>query len=346
MTNGILVIGNGFDLLHGRKTKYSHFLDFIKSIVYHDGVFDYSMITEAEKHYPSFRTSNLIRYFLSQYNNNIAAGNWIDMERDLKYLIKALIGFIDEESGNSSRHGRTYYRYRFTTQPVRNNVLLSSLKGFSSSEMETEFILKDEFVDSWGYINKEKVLSVLETELEGVICLLEYYLSDVEPQIRDCNIAKSELIEKIAPSYVISFNYTDTYESVYGNCSWGVTYLHGRLGMGNIVLGYDDENDFWTEDIAFKKYYQRLVKRTDTILRLTEQVKGVTKNIPIYFVGHSLDFSDEDILRRLIRGDNPVCIYCMNEVDRANKIENVIKLIGKKKTKDGMEKGALVFDIM
>ena len=222
--------------------------------------------------------------------------------------------------------------------------MLGALNGFNRSKSVSDFELKKEYIDAWGFINKEKILSALMDDLKGITRLLEYYLADVEPKIRGCSLEKVKLIEEIDPAIVISFNYTDTFETLYGKRDNGITYVHGRLGEGNIVLGYDDDGTGY-DDIAFKKYYQRLIYGTESNLSLETFVKGVAKRLPIHFVGHSLDLSDEDLLRILINGEGPVHIHCRNTQEKNNRIASVIKLIGKEKTIAGMTRNIISFDM-
>ena len=344
MKNNILVIGNGFDLMHKRKTKYSHFLGFLKDVVSANGVYDEVIIAKAKKVYPSFEKSDLVHYFIKQYERNIAVGNWIDMELDLKMFIKTLLAFMNDESGSGFRHGSTNYRFRYDSLPVYYRVLLGALNEFNSSKTKSDFILKKKYIDSWGYINKRKILSTLIDELKGLTGLLEFYWAEVEPTIREKKKKKVKIIEDIDPVMVISFNYTDTFETLYGKPDKGMAYVHGRLGEGNIVLGYDDDG-LGYDDIAFKKYYQRLIYGTESKLSLEVVVKGVAKRIPIHFIGHSLDASDEDFLRVLINGEGPVHIHCRNEQEKNERIANVIKLIGKEKTIAGMTGNTISFEI-
>ena len=79
------------------------------------------------------------------------------------------------------------------------------------------------------------------------------------------------------PDCVLSFNYSDTYERVYGNNkNIKYNYIHGRADIqsnvqtSNLVLGIDEylDNDRKNTDLEFlpfKKYYQRIYKATENI---------------------------------------------------------------------------------
>lgn len=85
----------------------------------------------------------------------------------------------------------------------------------------------------------------------------------ISPDIRD-----------IAVDKVLSFNYTNTYEKLYGENKFiEYDYIHGKANVhntvnsNNMVLGIDeylpnDRKDKDIEFIAFKKFYQRIHKQT------------------------------------------------------------------------------------
>jgi hypothetical protein len=105
--------------------------------------------------------------------------------------------------------------------------------------------------------------------------------------------------------------------------------------------------------IAFKKYYQRIYKGTgceyrDWIYKMKEGAKSIEQKLrkeypvqipfikftndarhKLYIFGHSLDITDQDILRELILNDNVyTTIFYMNKNDLKRKIANLVKVIG------------------
>lgn len=150
-------------------------------------------------------------------------------------------------------------------------------------------------------------------------------------------------IEKIHPSRVISFNYSDTYRNLYAYSRKEIEYsfIHGfaknnisgffgisdisdeqieshvqtSIEKNNMVLGIDeylskDERSKEIDFIAFKKYYQRIYKKTGNEYK--KWLKQIDENIEagrkeenvLYIFGHSLDETDGDILREFITHDN------------------------------------------
>ncbi len=76
---------------------------------------------------------------------------------------------------------------------------------------------------------------------------------------------------------VLSFNYTNTYERLYGNSEVEYDYIHGKINIEHdietcdLALGIDEyltgeRKDQDNEYIEFKKFYQRIFKRTDVVI--------------------------------------------------------------------------------
>lgn len=95
-------------------------------------------------------------------------------------------------------------------------------------------------------------------------------------------------------SYIISFNYTNTYEQIYfkdENIENYIHYIHGKADIihemedNNMVLGIDeflpnDRKDKDIEFIAFKKFYQRICKETGS--KYKEWVDEIQSDFQIY----------------------------------------------------------------
>lgn len=108
--------------------------------------------------------------------------------------------------------------------------------------------------------------------MDRLIRALEIYIAEFVHRIKIPR--KSADIEKLNPDYVLSFNYSDTYERLYG-IEKNVTYdyIHGKADISrnvntcNLVLGIneylgDGSKDRDLEFLTFKKYYQRIYKAT------------------------------------------------------------------------------------
>jgi hypothetical protein len=144
---------------------------------------------------------------------------------------------------------------------------------------------------------------------------------------------------------VISFNYTSTYEFLYGDLT--VHHIHGKLDR-KIILGINpDENDelpnfdkqselqLETNYIMFKKYYQRVYYRTDNDLikvlsLINEERRGLHPERNILIVcGHSLDVTDKDIIKDSFAVSDYIIVVCHKLSSIGNYVKNLIKIYGK-----------------
>lgn len=338
----IIVLGNGYDLAHELPTRYVDFLHFIKAIQYPEikngKLQDTSYIKEhfkkeeiannIIKHLEnpedeiSKKINELIKanFWISHFNKNEIKKkeNWIDFENEISNVIQ----FIDKEIKNQPG-ASIYSNIKYTK---------SFLDMIFPGECETYIKLKNKLLK----------------DLNNFIRCFEIYLAEFVEKIpinpifniqRVCN--NSEKIK------VISFNYTHTFQKFYNpvvvdcnlnkkNAQIDYHYIHGEAKIennvenNNMVLGIDEylegeaknkETDF----IAFKKYYQRIFKKTGSKYKKWLN----SDSIDISIIGHSLNETDKDVLKELILRDNSkTTIYYYNSDDLGEKIANLVKVIG------------------
>lgn len=217
--------------------------------------------------------------------------------------------------------------------------------------------------DNYGSIKAvEQYAQSLNKELDRLIRALEIYIAEFVGGIL---INKNSTdINRLNPDHVLSFNYSNTYEKLYGNGKKiEYDYIHGKADINNtiesnnMVLGIDEYLPIERRNkeisfIAFKKYYQRIYKGTgckykDWMYAIKEGAKtiesklreGYPEQIPfikytndarhnLCIFGHSLDITDKDILREFILNDNVyTTIFYMDKKDLKRKIANLVKVI-------------------
>lgn len=345
----ILVIGNGFDLAHGLPTRYDDFLNFV------EGFIEYKVTNECNMrfldYFKSLNETNINLY--DQIDGLIEDNRWLNYFltlRENKVLLNKLT-WIDFES-EISKVIKTFDEYR--------NKLISE-KVFENEQMRID----EHSFDVLHYIleKKEKIIQIdcllslenirelkeeLITDLNRLIRCLEIYLDDYVRKNYFDKLQKIKFIEALKIDKILTFNYTNTYEHVYGKSNINFDYIHGKadikhnLNSCNLVLGIDEylgenEKNSNIEFIQFKKFFQRIYKGTgclykDWIKFYTEQ-KGKTPKIPhelnLYFIGHSLDVTDKDILKELILFDEAnTTIYYHNQEALGRMIANLVKVIG------------------
>lgn len=308
--------------------------------------------------------------------------NWIDFESEIGRVIKS----IDDDMRSNGFDESTVIRelpVPFLSEKFLNDfVLLEEERDMRASEeirkMEEkegarwsigkssdylkEYIEKHPFENLKEEITYKQLIVRLENDLDKLIRALEIYLAEYVNVIKDTEECKA--IQGVNPDCVLSFNYSNTYERLYGNGKKiEYNYIHGKADINNtvesnkMVLGIDEylEPDRVNEEISFisfKKYYQRIYKGTgcefrDWIYKMKESAKSFElklrneypKQIPfikftndarhnVYIFGHSLDITDQDILRELILNDNVyTTIFYMDKYDLKRKIANLVKVI-------------------
>lgn len=384
----ILLIGNGFDLSHNLPTTYNHFLSFcqkarriytfdaqvsaykyaqkqlqdwevneeIKLVLkdafvsrkWSKGDITGTVGSQAETSntalnelYEHIKYNAWLEYFL-ECNNEIGE-NWIDFELEISKVIQALDHVRCQIKCGESING---------IEKKEQKIIMSILKASKgSTRILYESLSKiDSFTE---YLNKE---------LERLIRALEIYIVEF---VRKVNVPhRNSDIEKIEPEYVLSFNYSDTYERIYGKEKpIKYDYIHGKADINkniltsNLVLGIDEYLDDSRKDkelefLTFKKFYQRIYKSTgNAYLKWVDEIKRKYSEYldkkrklgradiecpmhKLYIFGHSLDVTDKDVLKLLICNDNvqtKIFYYRKNKDDKKNLgklIKNLTLMMG------------------
>ncbi|RGG06849.1 hypothetical protein DWY83_07765 [Coprobacillus sp. AF27-24BH] len=357
----ILLIGNGFDLAHGLPTSYKDFLDFCKMVreLYTYPIIDNeynqkklidwntdktikskllecyenrkncfedkitTQCKELDELYDCIKENVWINYFLEREKS--IGENWIDFESEISNVVQAietLKGYIERDEDV------------LKIKDTKQQTIIYFLK-IAKKSLQDVFNLKriDGFIED------------ISIELDKLIRSLEIYICEFVNEIDI--IKENDDIKTITPDYVLSFNYSNTYERIYGQPK-EVTYdyIHGKADIENnvdtcnLVLGIDeyledDKNDK-LEFIAFKKFYQRIYKSTDsTYMKWVEQIKKYPEvNHNLFIFGHSLDKTDRDILKLLICNDNvttKIYYYRKNKNDKkelGKLIKNLVRIMG------------------
>lgn len=356
----ILVLGNGFDLAHGLPTTYKDFLDFT------DAFEDFTK-RNSSTYYPPKGKERFLPYFITLVNKNMPIYNelrvliqdnvwlrhfnavyesrkrdgkdgWIDFESEISSAIQALDGAVDDVK-EYIRKGKD----RGHIQPYQFEAL-KYLIDREKSKYDSIY-LNIEYISAF----KEQFLK----DLNRLTRCLEIYLSDY---INNLTVSKRlPDIDGLKIDKVLSFNYTNTYERIYGKDKPDIEYdyIHGKakithdIDSCNLVLGIDEyligeERNSNTEFIQFKKFFQRIYKKTGckymdwingylTRLNNTKRNKFNTaiEDFNIYIFGHSLDITDKDILSELIQTQYArTRIFHFNQNALGSQIANLTKVIG------------------
>lgn len=366
----VLIIGNGFDIAHKLPTQYTSFLKFIKFINKFERCQDTldmlksgnekdslsQLDTDVQKYISEviedddkkFATvaeiwaikksaddkSNRIRHveemirlskdnvwikwFQKQYHLNT---NWVDFEAEISRVVQEVEKMIPRlplstnEIAEMSNHQKFIARHIFGGR-------------ISSRDIKS--------------VKFEKIKKKMLTDLNNLIRCFEIYLEDYVRNI-DKQIISPD-IYNLRIDCLLSFNYTDTYERLYSckNRNIEYDYIHGKSKIdselpNNMVLGIDDylvgEERFCnTNFIEFKKYYQRLHKKTGCVYKTWIERINKSKDNSIhnvYIFGHSLAMTDKDILTEFITNKKTrITIYYFNEKHYSDQIINLVHILG------------------
>ena len=320
----ILIIGNGFDLAHNLPTTYIDFLKFVdafnrfKDICKEENLkITWKNATEDDKKYISDFTNLYVKQqsVFEEIEKLILNNVWIE------YFWK-----LYKETGKM-----TQYQLDILAPLLGKTGMNHEIISFEETEITSR---KAQFLKDLNRITR---------------CLEIYlgeFVEEIEPHI------KLPDIENLDINYVLSFNYTHTYERLYNTDKSRAVkydYIHGEIRKDstfencNLILGIDEylegeEKTKANEFIQFKKFYQRIYKRTgckyvDWIKTNEEFLKkypklGMSTN-NIYILGHSLDITDGDVLSKLINMPNTrTTIFSHSQEAFGNQISNLVKILG------------------
>ena len=369
MADTILILGNGFDIAMGRKTKYTDFIEFEKRLFSNPDEELLEFLKAKKVRIEKYR-DNLYLKFINE-NEETLGINWSNIELIISRLLDAIIYFKNN-----------------------SDVLFESIDYFDTLEFDNVLLDRSNYIakyyvvkviaENFGQIefdNKQKELLIEKLDelfldqLDLLIELLEIYLSyqdylDFEVRGIEARSTALDAISDLSNSSVLNFNYTNTSGHLYGTSEKKTHFVHGRIDIdrtfsriNTMVFGIEDkENDVNSDLIPYQKYYQRVVKETGNDFEKFFKPKdkysneGVSKlqltNIIIY--GHSVDPLDKEIFQKcfeLVEAEseqNIMYIYrfiftYFDEPAKRSIIKNLAIILGKEKLIELTGKRNIVF---
>lgn len=338
----ILILGNGFDLAHGLKTKYSDFLEYC---------------CKQFNRFPTYKPTdrfynNLwVRHFLSVKQG--FDDTWIDLEKEIYKVIQYVSQLPIINSLNYQRalimnyDDRSFNFYNFEKYLVGSVGSISSKNGYKRFEPYNELQLKVYFDNPRGVVN------FLYDQLREFTKLFEYYLIDevlnhIESESKYRLSLKSiGVSEGSKDVYILNFNYTDTCERFYkskfsGYCDINIkpVYVHGKVENNNecnLVLGTQSFDKLPAHHIMladfniFKKHNQRHKYGTiESYQNLLRKIKKSRSTPVFHIIGHSLDDTDGKILKHILLANSKskINIYYHNEEAQERLMNKINDIIG------------------
>ena len=242
----ILILGNGFDLAHGLKTKYSDFLDYCveknnKRII---GMINYGT---------TFIDNIWLQHFITTCNNY--GKNWVDLEDEIYRVVLSLNKTLLDLSG-----GEIEMIFPLTFS-IKKDILefnfykiIDYLKT-CNNRLETDkkkyiTVETNDFSHLYFYIeNYQGLINFIYDQLRTFVEMFERYLNEVVMSEIDSEPKyQLSLLQSSKPNiksflFILNFNYTNTLTKLYKDTmdskqkkSIRNFYVHGKINANNIVL--------------------------------------------------------------------------------------------------------------
>ena len=372
MADTILILGNGFDIAMGRKTKYTDFIEFEQRL-FAEPESDLQDLLDSRSIDIDKYKDNLYLKFINENRDKIGE-NWSNLEIVISQLADAIIFFKDNNE----------ILFNVTSS---NQIWLLEDKLLKEKNYVSKVYIAKVFIElyrykGWRILEREVALEKLNNEfinqLDLLIELLEIYLSyldylDFEVGEIKAKPTALDAVSVLSNSSVLNFNYTNTSSHLFETFEEKTHFIHGRINLdrafnriNTMVFGIEDkENDVNSDLIPYQKYYQRVVKETgnkfeEFFIKRNYTVKNtfplgravptrvpVSKNIVIF--GHSVDPLDKEIFQKCFelvkKGEYPYRFIFTYYDDAAKRsiIKNLAIILGKEKLVELTGKRNVVF---
>lgn len=346
--NKLFIIGNGFDLSLGLKTKYE---DFIYTLFYntlHDAIYsETKQINGSKLGYGTSHGSASINGFAENSFMSITIlTKYAFKPDDLKKRFRDLKPFLEEFTKSDQiniKIKNSILKETFLNltenwvdmEGVYFELLKTQLKiGFMANE-ETK-LQPDRNKDFWKKIKSN--VQRLNNELKEISDKLkEYLLGDISTkglnhQIDEhIPIFKRPVVEtdgtthKAAAIHLLNFNYTNTIERCCDPIEFQINRIHGTLDE-EIIFGYGDEMDKVykeIEELNENSFFEHIKSfgyfRNDRYRKLLGFMAHSPFQVNIY--GHSCGLSDRVLLNEIFEHENchSIRVYHIGEKDYINK---------------------------
>lgn len=368
MANSILILGNGFDIAMGRKTKYTDFIEFEKQLFSNSDEKLLEFLKAKNISIEKYK-NNLYLRFINE-NKDTLGDNWSNLETMISQLADAIMYFKENSSLLYSNQ---------LNRPLKSIIEQHKIDWRMSANYSSKLYIAYTFLSlfdekGWSFLEREVALDELNNEfirqLDLLIELLEIYLSyrdflDFEVRNIKSKLTALDAIRYLSHAYILNFNYTNTSEYLFGTFDTLTHFIHGRIDLertfgriNTMVFGIEDkENDVNSDLIPYQKYYQRVVKETGNEFEEFFQPRYrdsdeevsilISKNIIIF--GHSVDPLDKEIFQKCFElAEKGEYLYrfiftYFDEPAKRSIIKNLAIILGKEKLVELTGKRNIVF---
>lgn len=259
-----------------------------------------------------YRGNPLIRYF---HQHQDIAG-WTGFEGELQIIIN--------------------YFYQSHSAVITNPYLKRSSIEQAFGVLFCKYWREKRYLELW-----QSLQQYLNELISYIDLYLSKYIPSQMPKALSTDSQYPRFVYKRHYDYFLSFNYTNTYFDFAEmmNDGSGIVvptedqFIHGccsAIGASqNIVLGIEDNDPSNLDTIYFKKYFQRIQKKTGReVFDWFDEKISSSEPIVTDIFGHSLDTTDKDILMLIFEKSQYTNIYYYNQADYEQKIINLVRLYG------------------
>ena len=327
-SNNLMVIGNGFDIFHHLKTRYTDFVEFYTK---KDNL---ELIT---REFPEIKYLDEYTKEEVSIKNIVENNNWLILINRMRENLDDRWCSLEEVIGNVIQKINEY------DIKQKNNELDKKFIGDPADVIGSYLLGKT--VYNRNYSCFEELAKVFSTDLKRLKFLLQRYLIFVYSNaLIEIDNNLKELFISGYINHVLSFNYTKLVEDYYApkNNAFDVCNIHGDLSdYNNMVFGTEKfienerkiYNPFWKDN-------QRVINENDNAF--LEWNKDGHFGISIFF-GFSFGLSDKRIIEYLYNKSQYLYIYCHSKKANEDIFGNIAMIIGKKEALEAVENKKIVF---
>lgn len=292
-------------------------------------------------------------YFLDCVNTEM---RWVDFESEIQKILviferifkagmllnerekTSIPVYFDSEKILNEYYDGSQDEFKRSRRP--KNILVDARYSPPHIRIDKKFCTKDKEYN-WNVLDTQEVVKALYADLDTIKEAIAFYISSFIDSITPY-LAPSLTLGDLASAHcVVSLNYSHTYQNIYlrdsdDTNSTTVFQYHGNSVDNNIVLGVNsvraidglDREDVF---LPFSKFFQRYTH--DGLCNydrdITCLLQGLEEPIHLSIVGHSLDSTDSDIIKRLFSMSQKITIYYYNEDDKTNHKRNLVRIFEK-----------------
>ena len=251
MADIILILGNGFDIAMGRKTKYTDFIDFEKQLFSNPDEELLEFLKVKNICIGKYKDNLYLRFING--NEETLGKNWSNIELMISQLADAIMYFKENSSLLYSNQ---------LNRPLKSIIEQHKIDWRMSANYSSKLYIAYTFLSlfdekGWRSLEREVALDELNNEfirqLDLLIELLEIYLSyldylDFEVRNIQRNPTALDEVPNLSNSSVLNFNYTNTSGYLFGTSKEKTHFIHGRIDLdrtfgriNTMVFGIEDK---------------------------------------------------------------------------------------------------------